>query len=91
MDERALHNEMRLLAIEHVLTVLVATQLTEAGDAIANVERFRNIALEAARTHVFDVFRDPAISDAASAEFEQALDRLAMMTRAKIEEHYGRG
>jgi hypothetical protein len=87
VDERGLKNAMRLLAVEHVLTVLLATECVEAGDdPMKTLELLRQGFIGAAQRQAFAGLDDPAISDLASSEFEEAVDRLLSMTKAKLEQ-----
>ena len=86
MTEDEIKNWMRTYAVE-VLTVnlLVSTCLAVApDDPKAVVERIRRQMIDGARSIGFPGV-DPAMSDLASAELEDALDRLMEMADAQID------
>jgi hypothetical protein len=83
MDE--LKDWMRIYAVE-VLAVnhFAVSCLTAApNDPLALVKRLRDQMIAGARKHAFPGL-DPAMSDLASAELEDAVDRLMDMANAQI-------
>ncbi len=85
MSPDEINNWMRIYAVE-ILAVnqFAASCLTNApADPLGLVERLRQQMIEGARTHGFPGL-DAASSDLASAELEDAMNRLMEMVSAQI-------
>jgi hypothetical protein len=86
MTPEELKDWMRIYAVE-ILSVnqLAVSCLAHSSDPLAMVETLRQQMVGGARTHAFPGL-DPAMSDLASAELEDAMNRLMDMVRAQISE-----
>jgi hypothetical protein len=91
MDERGMKNAMRLLAVEHVLSVMLATECVRTDDPLGYAEKLKQNFVRTAQASAFPGLDDPAMSDLASAELEAALDRLLSMTIEKVKFQQQRG
>jgi hypothetical protein len=87
MTENEIKAEMRLYALECVVCQMMASIFFQSAGsrALSALEEQRKAAISGAREKAFPEFRDPAISDAASAELEIAVARLADMGKAYLE------
>jgi hypothetical protein len=84
MTQDELSAEVRLYAIEGLLTNLLATQLLMTGVPQQLLATLRQQMIEGARLRAFPELGDAAMSDAAAAELEAAVDRLMEMGSAQI-------
>jgi hypothetical protein len=89
VEERELVTAMRLLALEHVMAVLLATECSQADDPFGSYELIRRNFLDAARKETFPGV-DATVSDLVASEFEAAMDRLLRMTKERLEYQPGR-
>jgi hypothetical protein len=83
MDEQGLKTAMRLLALEHVLAVLLATECAQSDDPSEAVEQLRGAFKTGATVTTFPGLEAVA-SDLAASELEEALDRLVSRTKALV-------
>jgi hypothetical protein len=86
MTQDELSAEVRLYAIEGLLTNLLATQLLMTGVPQQLLATLRQQMIEGARLRAFPELGDAAMSDAAAAELEAAVDRLMEMGSAQIDQ-----
>jgi hypothetical protein len=90
MDEQAIKAEIRLWALECVVSQLWATIYQMAGgDPLAHFEKRRKALLESARRQTFPNL-DPAMSDLVSAELEAAVDALLGQQKELLERDQAR-
>jgi len=75
IEEKAIRLEMRLSAIEFLLCKFVATFLVVGQKTERELEVWRKNMRETLQKQTFDGL-DPAISDVAAAELEEAVDAL---------------
>lgn len=86
MDEAALKLEVRLGAIEYLLSkVYVSLLATGGGLTPAKFDAFKADFLGGIQKQTFPGI-DPALSDLASAEWELALERLLTMQKEILEQ-----
>ncbi len=83
MDERLLTLSMRLVAVENAIAILLANECMESSDPAGNAEELRAAFVRGAKAQTFPGI-DPAMSDLAAAEFEEANDRLLSMTKERV-------
>jgi hypothetical protein len=85
MNEKAIKAEMRLYAVESVVSTLVALECLkiDSSNPLQFFEALRKSMIDGARRQTFPQL-DPAKSDLFSAELEDAASRLAAMVRDQI-------
>ena len=82
-DEQAIRAEMRLWALEVLVTNLLAMVCTLDRDPAALLNQIRERMIEGAKSRTFPGY-DAAMSDLLSAELESAVARLMDMGTAQI-------
>jgi hypothetical protein len=84
IDEKAIKAEIRLYVLESAVCQLWATLYEMTGDPAAAFEQKRAALIETARQLAFPSL-DPAMSDLAAAEIEEAAERLLKMQQELVE------
>lgn len=85
MDEDAIRAEMRLYALELVVSAHYATLHRQMPDPMISVEMLRQAMIIKSRNQTFRGL-DASVSDHAAAELEIAIDRLAGMQKGFLTE-----
>jgi hypothetical protein len=85
MDEQSINAEMRLFALEGLVSSLLAVYCLQLApsDPLSVLERVRQQLERAAQKRTFPQV-DPAMSDLLSSELEAAASRLLTMARNQI-------
>lgn len=83
IDRRALELECRVFVLEHMLQRLFAFSVSHARDPAAFVEDLARGYRDTLRLQTFDV-DDPALSDLAAGEVEEAFDRFLAGLRKEV-------
>lgn len=84
MDEKAFKSEMRLFALESLVTKMFAVMCTFDPNPGDIFKRMSKAMLDAAGQASFPGWGDPAKSDLTSAELENYMSRLMEMTAANL-------
>ena len=82
--EKIIHDEMRFSALEFMVSRIMATLAIATGKTDLDLESWRRDMQDRLRKTAFPGL-DPSVSDAASAELEDAVNRLFGILKKEME------